>query len=155
MQAEEEFIKELFAHFNIDPKEISKNKIKILLSAYVKQIPKEKSVKLVTLTKIKKVKTLVYNPEIKAINVDWQKVEKLAESVAKEFGVTIEQMKSKSRKPEYVDARQKLSILLKEKMEISYKLIGEYLGGRDYSTIMHLIHGRGIVPTVETQMIAI
>ena len=69
-----------------------------------------------------------------------QKYEDLIMSTVSDVtNISIEQMKSKSRKREVVYARNICCKLLKEFTSFSLKSIGLILGGRDHSTIIHAI----------------
>lgn len=53
------------------------------------------------------------------------------------FGITESDIIKKSRKKELVRPRQIIMYLLREDFDISYPSIGEKLGGRDHTTVMH------------------
>jgi len=59
--------------------------------------------------------------------------------VSEYFGVTIEQMKDKTRKREIVVARQVSMYFAKEYTNMSLKSIGSNFGNRDHSTVIHAI----------------
>lgn len=59
--------------------------------------------------------------------------------VLKELDITKEDLVSKCRKRELVDARKLLSYILKNKFRKKLKYIGKELGGRDHTTIVHSI----------------
>lgn len=61
----------------------------------------------------------------------------IVEVVADHFGLTIDQMISKSRSQEYVKARHITMYLCREMTGIPYDSIGKLLGGKDHATIMH------------------
>ena len=68
------------------------------------------------------------------VNIDYiQKV------VAAYFSITLELMKSKSRKRELVVARQVAMFFSKEYTNHSLKSIGQHFGGRDHSTVIHAV----------------
>lgn len=58
-----------------------------------------------------------------------------------EFGITIKQLISPSRRAELVDARQACAIALRE-LDFSLKYIAELLGRKDHTTIIHLLDTR-------------
>ncbi len=63
----------------------------------------------------------------------------IMKSVAKHFSITLEDLKSKSRKKEVVTARQVAMYLAKEHTQYSLKAIGYHFGGRDHATVIHAI----------------
>lgn len=68
----------------------------------------------------------------KEISIDYiQKV------VSGYYGIGIDQMKSKTRKREIVQARQISMFFAKQMTKASLKNIGMYFGGRDHSTVIH------------------
>ena len=60
-------------------------------------------------------------------------------TVAKYFDVSIEDMQSKSRTRTLTNARQVAMYLLRELTEMSLPRIGNDLGGRDHTTVMHAV----------------
>lgn len=66
-------------------------------------------------------------------------VDYLQKAVAEHSHVTLEQLKSKSRKREVVLARQTAMYLSKKYTNHSLKSIGDYFGGRDHSTVIHAL----------------
>jgi len=65
--------------------------------------------------------------------------EDIIEMVAKEFNITKEEIISRSRKRIYVESRQIISYVLKTKYKITLASIGEYVGGRDHTSIIHYL----------------
>jgi len=60
--------------------------------------------------------------------------------VCREFGITKDEIKSKSRKHEYLIPRHIAVYLLRNHGELkTLKDIGRYMGGRDHSTMLHSI----------------
>ena len=53
------------------------------------------------------------------------------------YGLSVEQLKSKTRKREIVQARQISMYYAKSMTKASLKSIGTYFGGRDHSTVIH------------------
>lgn len=76
---------------------------------------------------------IVQNVEAE-INIDF-----IQKFVGENFGVTIEQMKDKTRKREIVIARQVAMYFAKEYTNMSLKSIGAHFGGRDHSTVIHAL----------------
>lgn len=68
------------------------------------------------------------------VNIDY--IQKI---VASFFNITLEMMKSKSRKRELVVARQVAMFFAKEYTNHSLKSIGQHFGGRDHSTVIHAV----------------
>ena len=74
------------------------------------------------------------------INPDSHKAvtpELIVEIVAEHFQKTPEQLRSKSRSSDIVRPRQIAMFLCKNMTDSSLAAIGEILGGRDHSTIIH------------------
>ncbi|MCW5876417.1 MAG: chromosomal replication initiator protein DnaA [Anaerolineales bacterium] len=63
--------------------------------------------------------------------------EQLAEAVSRAFGVSIERLLSRERSAEVALARQVAMYLLREEAQLSLPAIGDLLGGRDHTTVMH------------------
>jgi len=68
------------------------------------------------------------------------KAESIIATVAEHFHFTIEDVKKKGRKREYVMARKMCAHLLREHTKLSLKRIGKLLGGQDHTTAIHAIH---------------
>lgn len=64
----------------------------------------------------------------------------IQKTVAAYFKVSVESLKSKSRKRELVTARQAAMYFIKQHTSHSLKSIGQYFGGRDHSTVSHALH---------------
>jgi chromosomal replication initiator protein len=71
----------------------------------------------------------------KEVNIDT-----VQEAVADYFGLTVGDLKAKSRKRELVYARQVAMYVAKEKTTLSLKSIGYHFGDRDHTTVIHAIH---------------
>ncbi len=81
------------------------------------------------------VEKIVQSVESREISIDTiQKV------VSEYFGLTIDNLKAKTRKKEIVTARQIAMYFAKEYTGFSLKSIGYHFGGRDHSTVIHAIH---------------
>ncbi len=61
----------------------------------------------------------------------------IIETVAQYFGVSLQDMKGKGRDKTIVGPRQIAMYLVREETTISLEQIGQLLGGRDHTTIMH------------------
>jgi chromosomal replication initiator protein len=61
----------------------------------------------------------------------------IIEKTAEYFGLSIEQVTGKSRKQEFVMARQVAMYLIKELTQTSLKSIGAEFNGRDHTTVIH------------------
>lgn len=59
--------------------------------------------------------------------------------IAKETGLSKEDVISKSRKPDYADARRVFAVIIKSNFKVSLRDIGNILGGRDHATIISSI----------------
>jgi chromosomal replication initiator protein len=64
-------------------------------------------------------------------------IEYIQKLVSDYYGISIEQIKSKTRKREIVQARQISMYFAKQLTKASLKNIGMYFGGRDHSTVIH------------------
>ncbi len=64
-------------------------------------------------------------------------VENILKSVAAVFEVRISEIKGESRHKEIALARQVAMYILREDFNISYPLIGQKMGGRDHTTVIH------------------
>lgn len=78
-------------------------------------------------------KNIVQNSEPE-LNVD-----QIQKSTSKQFNITLEELKSKTRKKEVVTARQVAMYLSKEYTKHSLKVIGYHFGGRDHATVIHAV----------------
>ncbi|MDD3006593.1 MAG: chromosomal replication initiator protein DnaA [Candidatus Pacebacteria bacterium] len=61
----------------------------------------------------------------------------IIKNVAEFYGVTHDDMITKSRKREYVKPRQIAMYLMRKEIKSSFPSIGSWLGGRDHTTAMH------------------
>ncbi|MFZ4668199.1 MAG: chromosomal replication initiator protein DnaA [Microthrixaceae bacterium] len=61
----------------------------------------------------------------------------IVEQTASMFGLTVEQLKSKSRTRDLVHARQVGMYVCRELTDLSYPQIGKEFGGRDHTTVIH------------------
>ncbi len=77
---------------------------------------------------------IVQHTDNKEINID-----SIQKKVADHFKITVEDLKSKSRKKELVVPRQIAIYFTKEFTDFSLKSIGYHFGGRDHSTVIHAI----------------
>ncbi|WP_027000615.1 chromosomal replication initiator protein DnaA [Eisenibacter elegans] len=67
-------------------------------------------------------------------------IDEIQQAVGEYFGISVEDMKSKTRKKEIVIARQVAMFFVKEHANsFSLKSIGYHFGGRDHSTVIHAI----------------
>jgi chromosomal replication initiator protein len=64
-------------------------------------------------------------------------IEYIQKLVSDYYGISIDQIKSKTRKREIVQARQISMYFAKQLTKASLKNIGMYFGGRDHSTVIH------------------
>ncbi len=62
---------------------------------------------------------------------------------AKHFGIEADDLRSKGRRQELVQARQVAMFLIREMTSHSYPEIGQYFGGRDHSTVMYAVQKVG------------
>lgn len=80
------------------------------------------------------VQKIVQSAESKELSID--EVQKL---VSEYFGLSVDDLKAKTRKKEIVIARQVAMYFAKEFTGFSLKSIGYHFGGRDHSTVIHAI----------------
>ncbi|MDR1958964.1 MAG: AAA family ATPase [Planctomycetaceae bacterium] len=66
-------------------------------------------------------------------------VDEIAKQVARQMGLKLSEMKSKSRKSTTVLARGIAMYLSRQRTKLSLKEIGQYFGGRDHTTVSHSI----------------
>ncbi|MEM7055596.1 MAG: chromosomal replication initiator protein DnaA, partial [Bacteroidota bacterium] len=66
-------------------------------------------------------------------------IDYLQKVVTEHYNVSLESLKSKTRKKEIVIARQVVMYLAKQYTNHSLKSIGYYCGGRDHSTVIHAL----------------
>ena len=64
----------------------------------------------------------------------------ILESVCTHFGVTTDDVTSKSRKREYVTPRQVVMYMAQKFTKMPAARIGKFVGGRDHSTVLHSCH---------------
>ena len=83
---------------------------------------------------LNEVKDLVKN-NVKKKKV--MKVEEIVQIVSDYYGIDEENVYKKIRKKEFVKPRQLIMYILREDFKISFPTIGEKLGGRDHTTVMH------------------
>jgi chromosomal replication initiator protein len=75
---------------------------------------------------------ILYNPRQKTLSPD-----KIVEAVARYYGVPVGELKGKARDKQVVLPRQIAMYLMREETEAPLLRIGEALGGRDHSTVLH------------------
>jgi chromosomal replication initiator protein len=75
---------------------------------------------------------ILYNPHRKSLSP-----ERIVETVARYYGVPLDQIKGKARDRQVVLPRQIAMYLMREETEAPLLRIGEALGGRDHSTVLH------------------
>ncbi|HEV8535748.1 MAG TPA: chromosomal replication initiator protein DnaA [Candidatus Limnocylindria bacterium] len=75
---------------------------------------------------------ILYNPQRKSLSPD-----RIVETVARYYGVPLDQIKGKARDKQVVLPRQIAMYLMREETEAPLLRIGEALGGRDHSTVLH------------------
>ncbi|MDB5388508.1 MAG: Chromosomal replication initiator DnaA domain protein [Planctomycetaceae bacterium] len=61
----------------------------------------------------------------------------IAKCVARQFQITLADLRSKSRQPGLVLPRQCAMYLMRQLTDASLKTIGEFFGGRDHTTVLH------------------
>lgn len=68
---------------------------------------------------------------------DRRLADRVIKYVAREADITVNRLKSKSRKREAVMARQCVYMTLKKNTALTLEGIGELVGGRDHATVLH------------------
>lgn len=79
---------------------------------------------------------LVHTPEKKT---DGTMLENVLKAVAKHYGVSLQDLRSKKRQKSIAAARQIAFYLMKKHTFSSLQAIGNFVGGRDHSTVIHAI----------------
>ncbi|MDO8562264.1 MAG: chromosomal replication initiator protein DnaA [Candidatus Limnocylindria bacterium] len=75
---------------------------------------------------------ILYNPRRQTISP-----ERVVETVARHYNVPVEQLRGRARDRQIVLPRQIAMYLMREETEAPLLRIGEALGGRDHSTVLH------------------
>lgn len=75
----------------------------------------------------------------------------ITSAVANHYGVTVADMKSPSRKREFVMARQMAMYLIRMFTSYSLTQIGNFFGGRNHATIIHATDCISGLPTHDSQ----
>jgi chromosomal replication initiator protein len=68
----------------------------------------------------------------------------ILEAVARHYGVTVDDLRSKARHKEIVAPRHLAMYLLRSDARLSYPQIGTLLGGRDHSSVLHACEKIGL-----------
>lgn len=61
----------------------------------------------------------------------------IAADVAEIYGVTEGDIRGRSRKPKYVEARRHAVWLMSQQPHLSFSMIGKFMSGRDHTTMVH------------------
>jgi len=111
-----------------------------LVSSYCNyyELPRKKSERKPR-TKKEPTKSMIESELIKTENLN-SKLSEIVEGVSKSIGYTIDEIKSKSRKHRIVVARQICYFIAVKDERFTLKDIGQFLGGRDHSTVIHGIN---------------
>jgi len=64
-------------------------------------------------------------------------IKDVIKTIAEFYGITEQEIYEKTRKKEVVKPRQIIMYILREDFDVSYPTIGEKLGGKDHTTVMH------------------
>ncbi|MFA7252389.1 MAG: chromosomal replication initiator protein DnaA [Candidatus Paceibacterota bacterium] len=64
-------------------------------------------------------------------------IKDVVKTIAEFYGITEAEVYEKTRKKSVVKPRQVIMYLLREDFDVSYPTIGEKLGGKDHTTVMH------------------
>lgn len=75
----------------------------------------------------------------RAVNLERKELtpEGIMQHVARQLGVKMRDIQSKSRKQDIVQARQLFMYLVHKYTDLSYSQIGRHVGGRDHSTVLY------------------
>lgn len=63
----------------------------------------------------------------------------IIEEVTSQYNVKIEDLKKPNRRREYLDPRQIIMYFLRTKTNLTFKTIGEMMGGKDHATVIHAV----------------
>ncbi len=85
-----------------------------------------------TVEQAKTILASIVNAKKKAVTLN-----KIAESVANFYSITLEDLLKQSRRKEYVKPRQTAMYIARKELGSSFPSIGEFFGGRDHTTVMH------------------
>lgn len=113
--------------------------IRIIANSWLEETP-------ITLESAKEVlKDLMKEPK-KLITVDF-----IQRAVAEEFGIALQEFKTKRRTKNIVLPRQVAMFLSREFTELSLPEIGGYFGGKDHTTVLHSYNKikRGVIDNVD------
>ncbi len=86
---------------------------------------------------LEEIKEIVFEEENKGRKID---IDRLAEVVAEEFGISKKLLKSRSRKKEVLIPRQIVMYLAKEYLGLTLTKIGDYFGGKDHTTVINAVN---------------
>ena len=86
---------------------------------------------------LEEIKETVFEEENKGRKID---IDRLAEVVAEEFGISKKLLKSRSRKKEVLIPRQIVMYLAKEYLGLTLTKIGDYFGGKDHTTVINAVN---------------
>ncbi len=100
-----------------------------LISLFAHKVLKKKEITIETATKVIESLIGITEKEISA--------SKILERVSNFFNISIENIQSKSRKREIVQARQVATYFTKQMTKLSLVSIGYKIGKRDHSTVLH------------------
>jgi chromosomal replication initiator protein len=64
----------------------------------------------------------------------------ILDEVSSEFCISVEHIRSKTRRRDIIDPRQIAMYFLREYTELSLKAIGDVLGGKHYTTVIHALN---------------
>jgi chromosomal replication initiator protein len=64
-------------------------------------------------------------------------VEEVVKTIADFYGIDEQSIYEKTRRKEIVHARQMVMFILREEFSVSFPLIGQKLGGKDHTTVIH------------------
>ena len=98
---------------------------RLIISSKISNIP-------LTLDEVKKILSTSMQPIRK-----FTTPKKIIKAVADFYDIKEQELMNQSRKQHFVKPRQVVMYLLRNELSSSYPSIGEYLGGRDHSTVIH------------------
>lgn len=78
-------------------------------------------------------------------------LEKILRLTAKHFDTSINEIKSKKRNKEIAEIRQMVFYLMKKLSTSSLQIIGNFVGGRDHSTVIHAINKVDVLIKQDTE----
>jgi hypothetical protein len=136
-----ELINSVCGFFNKEVTPVVLKKLGYLLAEYETKISKPPPPVVKIITRTIRVRAAGYEKAIKPF-ASPEILDKVAKKVCNEFAITLDELQGDMRDTHYVNARQYFTICIKRECIISHKEVGDFLGGRDHTTITHYLKYR-------------